>query len=102
MTIAEASSRVLNAGSDLVELLRLAQGAVRRMQEEVHGEALEDVDRIALELARLRRSVEALRPNVERFVVESESASVAEVERTPTAERRRRADRRRGGARPQS
>lgn len=96
MTIAEASSRVLNAGSDLVELLRLAQGAVQRLQEEVHGPALEDVDRIAVELRRMRLAAEALRPTLERFVVDSESASVAEVER---GVERRRADRRRG-ARP--
>jgi hypothetical protein len=76
MTIAEASSRVLHAANDLVELLRLSQGAVHRLQEEVHGPALEDVNRLALDLKRVRRSAEALCPRLERFVAESESASL--------------------------
>jgi len=97
MTIGEASSRVLHAGSDLIELLRLAQGAVQRLEEEVHGEALDEVDKIARDLRRMRRTAESLKPSLERFVVESQSASVADsAAGEPPAERRRRRDRRRG------
>ncbi len=74
---AEAGSRVLNAANDLVELLRLAQGATDRLEREVHGPSYEQADLIARDIHRLRRQAEKLRVEIERFVSREESETVA-------------------------
>jgi len=72
---AESGSRALSAIEDLVELLRLAQGASERLEQEVHGPSFEHADLIARELHRLRRSAETLKGRIEGFVAEEASAS---------------------------
>lgn len=74
---AETGSRVLNAANDLVELLRLAQGATDRLEREVHGPSYEQADIIARDMHRLRRQAEKLRVEIERFVSREESATLA-------------------------
>jgi hypothetical protein len=72
----DSGSRALGAANDLVELLRLAQGASERIQQEVHGPAFDEADQIARELQRLRRRVERLGQAVERFVGEESAAGL--------------------------
>jgi hypothetical protein len=73
----ETGSRVLNAANDLVELLRLAQGATDRLERELHGPSYEQADMIARDIHRLRRQAEKLRLEAERFVSSQESATVS-------------------------
>ena len=72
----EAGSRALAAVNDLIELLRLAQGAADRLEHEVHGPAYEHSELIARELQRLRRVAEHLKGSTERLVRTEQSATV--------------------------
>lgn len=74
---AESGSRVLKAADDLVELLRLAQGATDRLEHEVHGAAYEQADAIARDIHRLRRQAEKLKVEAERMVSREESGTVS-------------------------
>jgi signal transduction histidine kinase len=74
---AESGSRVLNAANDLIELLRLAQGATDRLEHEVHGPSYEQADLIARDIHRLRRQAERLKVEIERHVSREESATVS-------------------------
>jgi hypothetical protein len=73
---AEAGSRALNGANDLVELLRLTQGALERIEREVHGPSFEQAEAIGREIHRLRRQAERLQADIERFVNREESATV--------------------------
>jgi len=73
---AESGSRALSAANDLVELLRLTQGALERIEREVHGPSFEQADAIGREVHRLRRQAEKLQADIERFVSREESATV--------------------------
>jgi len=73
---AETGSRALHAANDLVEVLRLAQGAIERVAQEVHGAPFEQADQLARDMQRLRRVAERLQSEIERFVSNEESASV--------------------------
>jgi hypothetical protein len=73
---AEAGSRALHGSSDLVELLRLAQGALERIELEVHGSSFEQAQAVGRELHRLRRQAEKLHGEIEHFVGREESATV--------------------------
>jgi hypothetical protein len=74
---AESGSRALNAANDLLELLRLAQGATERLEQEVYGPSYEHAELIAREIHRLRRSAEKLQADMERFVSREESNTAA-------------------------
>jgi hypothetical protein len=74
---AETGSRALTAANDLVELLRLTQGAIERVAQEVHGVPFEQADQMARDMQRLRRLAERLQSDIERFVSLEESAAVA-------------------------
>jgi signal transduction histidine kinase len=74
---AESGSRALNAVNDLVELLRLSQGAAERLEQEVHGASFEQADLIARDLHRLRRLAEKLQADIERYVSREETAAGA-------------------------
>jgi hypothetical protein len=74
---AETGSRALHAANDLVEILRLAQGAVERVAQEVHGVPFEQADQFAHDLHRLRRLAERLQADMERLVSREESAAAA-------------------------
>ena len=65
---AEAGSRALNAANDLVELLRLGQGALERVAQEVHGAPFERADQAAGDMHRLQRLAERLQADIERIV----------------------------------
>jgi hypothetical protein len=52
---AESGSRTLHAAADLVELLRLTQGAAERLGHEVHGASFEQAERIARDIHGVRR-----------------------------------------------
>jgi hypothetical protein len=71
----ESTTRALGAVNDLVELLRLAQGAAERLEHEVHGPSYEMTDLIARELHRLRRLGERLRADTERLVNQESAAN---------------------------
>jgi hypothetical protein len=73
---AEAGSRALNGASDLVELLRLAQGALERVELEVHGASFEQAQAFGRDIHRLRRQAEKLHAEIEQFVRREESATV--------------------------
>src|SRR3954469_6113091 len=74
---AESGSRILNAANDLVELLRLAQSATDRLEQDVFGVAYEQADSVARDIHRLRRQAEKLKVECERLVASSESATVS-------------------------
>jgi hypothetical protein len=73
---AESGSRALNAANDLVELLRLTQGAAERVEQEVHGQSYEQADQIARDIHRVRRLAERLQVEIERFVSREASATL--------------------------
>jgi hypothetical protein len=73
----ETSSRALRAATDLVEVLRLAQGATERVAQEVHGAPFEQADQLDHDIQRLRRVAERLKNDLERFVRAEESAAAA-------------------------
>jgi hypothetical protein len=73
---AEAGSRAPGPAHDLVELLRLTQGALERIEREVHGAPYEQADAIGRDVHRLRRQAEKLQADIERFVNREESATV--------------------------
>ena len=72
----ESGSRALNAANDLVELLRLTQGALERVEREVIGPQYEQADLMARDVQRLRRLAERLQRDIENFVSREESATV--------------------------
>jgi len=72
---AESGSRALGAVCDLIELMRLAQGAADRVEHEVHGSSYEEAEILARELQRLRRLAERLKADTERLVSRKESSS---------------------------
>ena len=74
---ARSASRAVTAVNDLIELLRLAQGAADRLEHEVHGPAYEHYERLAEELRRLRRAAEGLKASTERLVSREQSASAS-------------------------
>jgi len=74
---AYSASRAVTAVSDLIELLRLAQGAADRLEHEVHGPAYEHYERLSEELRRLRRAAEGLKASTERLVSREQSATAA-------------------------
>src|SRR5262252_515471 len=74
---AHSASRAVTAVNDLIELLRLAQGAADRLEHEVHGPAYEHYERVTDDLRRLRRAAESLKASTERLVVREQSADAA-------------------------
>jgi hypothetical protein len=72
---AQSGSRALAAANDLIELLRLAQGAAERLAQEVYGASYEHAELIERELQRVRRSAEKLSRDVEDYVSREEGAS---------------------------
>jgi hypothetical protein len=70
-----SGSRALGAASDLVELLRLAQGSAERLAQEVYGVSYEHAELLERELQRLRRSAEKLKSVVEEHVAREENAT---------------------------
>ena len=73
---AQSGSRTLGAANDVIELLRLAQGAAERLASELHGVDFEHAALMQRELQRLRRSAERLLGNVERYVADLEAAGL--------------------------
>lgn len=73
---AQSGSRALNGANDLVELLRLTQGALERIEQEVHGASFEQAEAIGRDIQRLRRQAEKLQADIERFVSREETATV--------------------------
>ena len=72
---AETGSRALHAANDLVEVLRLAQGAIERVAQEVHGAPFEQADQLGHDMQRLRRLAERLQSDIDRFVRREEAAA---------------------------
>lgn len=73
---AQSGSRALGAANDVVELLRLAQGAAERLAGEVYGQKFEHAELLQRELQRLRRSADRLQDDIERFVADETSAGL--------------------------
>lgn len=67
-TVAEESSRALEATSDLKDLLRLAHEAVHRIAKDVHGDTYESADALSLRLHEVRREADALSKKVNTYV----------------------------------
>ena len=74
---APSTSRALGAANDLIDLLRLAEGAAARLAQEVHGVSHEHAALITRELRRLRRSAEQLELEVENQVSHERSTLIA-------------------------
>jgi hypothetical protein len=72
-----SGSRTLGAANDLVELLRLAQSAAERLEQETFGPQFEHAELIARDMQRLRRSAEKLQADVGRFVSREESETAS-------------------------
>lgn len=73
---AESGSRILHAANDLVELLRLSQGAADRLEQDLFGASYEQAETLAREIHRLRRQAEGLKNECERLVSREETATV--------------------------
>ena len=72
-----SGSRTLSAANDLVELLRLAQSAAERVEQEVFGPQFEHAELIARDIQRLRRSAEKLQADVAKFVSREEGETAS-------------------------
>jgi hypothetical protein len=72
-----SGSRTLSAANDLVELLRLAQSAAERVEQEVFGPQFEHAELIARDIHRLRRSAEKLQNDIGSFVAREEGETTA-------------------------
>ena len=66
----ENVSRALQAMNDLVDLLRLAQGAAQRLETESHAPIFERTESRLVEVRRVRRDSEKLQREFEQYVAE--------------------------------
>ena len=64
-TDTESGARALGAADDLLQLLRLAQGAAQRLVRELHGPAYDHAQQLAEEIRRARRNADALSAEAE-------------------------------------
>lgn len=71
-SIAEKGSRSLDATEDLKDLLRLAHGALHRIQQDVHGNNYDEAEVLSLKLHDLRKDVDSLSKNIAEYVKEME------------------------------
>ena len=77
MMISDSTTRALNAIHDLEDLLRLAHGAVERVEKEVHDSTAFDLaDEMSRRIREVRLTAEQLRIEVERFIKEQAAASM--------------------------
>ena len=72
-TIGEEASNVLDASSDLLDLLRLSHGALHRIKRQVHGDCFESADVLAKKLLALREEAESLDKDIINYVKDIES-----------------------------
>ena len=70
--IAEQGSRTLDATADLKDLLRLAHGALHRIQQDVHGNNYDNAEILSLKLHDLRKDADNLSNEITRYVKEIE------------------------------
>lgn len=70
--IAKKGSRTLDAAADLKDLLRLAHGALHRLQQDVHGNAYDDTEILSLKLHDLRKDADNLSNEIAQYVKEIE------------------------------
>ncbi len=70
--IAEKGSRTLDASADLKDLLRLAHGALHRIQQDVHGRNYDDAEILSLKLHDLRKDADSLSEEIAKYVKEIE------------------------------
>ena len=76
-----SSRRALDAVEDLVNSLRLAHGAVQRIENELYGPVLNDAGNLSQSIHRVRQIAERLRGEVEQFVNEDRQGDAPAVER---------------------
>ncbi len=68
MPSSDSERRALDAIDDLIDALRIAQGAARRVENEMHGRVFEDADRMSQTIHGMRRCAEQLKAEVEQFL----------------------------------
>jgi len=68
MPNSDSERRALDAIDDLIDALRIAQGAARRVENEMHGRAFEDADRVSQTIHGVRRIAEQLKTEVEQVL----------------------------------
>jgi len=71
--IAEKGSRELDAIADLKDLLRLAHGALHRIQQDAHGRTYDEAEVLSYKLHDLRRDADLLSKNIAEYVKEMEN-----------------------------
>lgn len=64
----DAERRALDGIEDLIASLRIAHGAARRVEMEMHGSVFEDADRMSHAIHEVRRFAERLKREVEQFL----------------------------------
>lgn len=72
-SVAEKGSRELDAIADLKDLLRLAHGALHRIQHDAHGSNYDEAEVLSLKLHDLRHDAELLSKNIAEYVKEMEN-----------------------------
>jgi uncharacterized membrane protein len=80
MVNTDSGRRALDAVEDLVNSLRLAHGAVQRIENELYGPVLNDADNLSQSLHRVRQFAEKLRAEVEQFVIDQPRRETSEAE----------------------
>ena len=68
MPNSDSERRALDAIDDLIDALRIAHGAARRVENEMHGRVFDDADRMSHTIHDVRRFAEQLKHEVEHFL----------------------------------
>ena len=71
-SIAEKGSRSLDATEDLKDLLRLAHGAMHRIQQDAHGNNYDETEVLSLKLHDLRQDADLLSKHIAEYVKDME------------------------------
>jgi hypothetical protein len=68
MLTSDSERRALDAINDLIDALRIAHGAARRVENEMHGRVFDDADRMSHTIHEVRQFAEQLKHEVEHFL----------------------------------
>jgi hypothetical protein len=83
----DLESRALDGIDDLIASLRIAHGAARRVEMEMHGSMFEDAHRMSHAIHEVRRFAEQLKNEVEQFLGAERAAERGELRSNGRARR---------------